>query len=158
MKKTIVSMAFLVLFGVSSVVGGEKPEMLKGTLKANMDGKEFKVDVLCLYFDHDKFETHFMFISDQAKHKDIDGDGIVVRGDKKKVEIPGMSGMGMDGIEIDFKLNGDFYESSLSMSTAMKKKEKWSKTDKGVKGEVKLFKDGDAFTKPHSFVYEVMCK
>ena len=155
MKKTIVNMAFLVLLGVSLGVSGETTERLKGTLKASMDGKEFKVDVLCLYFDHDKFETQFMFISDQAKHKDVDGDGVVVRGDKKKIKIPGMS---MDGIEIDFTLNGDFYESSLSLNAAMRKKEKWSKTDKGVKGEVKLFKDGDAFTKPHTFVYEVMCK
>ncbi len=129
--------------------------MLKGTLKVSMEGKEFKADVLCLYFDHDEFETQFMFISDQAKHKDMDGDGIVVRGDKKKIKIPGMS---MDGIEIDFTLNGDFYESSLGLNAAMREKEKWSKTDKGVKGEVKLFKRGDASKKPHTFVYEVMCK
>ena len=118
MKKTIVSIAFLVLLGVSSAVSGKTTEMLKGTLKVSMEGKEFKADVLCLYFDHDEFETQFMFISDQAKHKDMDGDGIVVRGDKKKIKVPGMN---MDGIEIDFTLNGDFYESSLGLNAAMKK-------------------------------------
>ena len=153
MKKILgISSALLLL--TSFVIAGE-PHMSDGTVKATMDGNTFEAEVMCIHFDSDEFETKFMFITDNAKHKDIDGDGIVLRGDKKKIEVVGMK---MNGIEIDLTLNGDFYESSLSLNAAMRKKEKWTKTDTGVKGEVKLIKRGDSSQKSHKFSYEVICK
>ena len=124
MMKKILGMGSILLL-LTSFILAERSQMLDGTVKAIMDGKTFEAEVMCIHFDSDMFETKFMFITDKAKHKDIDGDGIVLRGDKKKIDVIGMK---MNGIEIDLTLNGDFYESSLSLNAAMKKKEIWTKT------------------------------
>ena len=148
MKKIICLLAILSL----TACGGESSNApskaeKKGTFKATMGDKKIDVAVNCFNFDTDKFDTEFVFASDDGfGHKDLDGDGLIIRGDRINLTSP----MKMDGMSLSIVDNGVEYESiPTSMGT-------FSKTDKGITGTAKLYKSGTMTSS--SVTYEVVCK
>jgi len=137
----------------SASTGGE----MNGTFKATMGDKKFEVAVNCHNFDSDKFDTEFMFASDNGfGNQDTDGDGIIVRGDrinigKDKSPIP------MDGMSLDVVIDGVRYSANPAVAS-LEKRKTWSKSANGVTGEDKLMKDDDPSMKGYPITYEVVCR
>lgn len=118
-----------------------------GKFKATIGDKNYDVAVKCYHFDSDKFDTEFLYASDDGYgNKDNDGDGLIIRGDRINLTQP----MKMDGMSLMIVDNGVEYE---TMPTALGK---FEKTDKGITGTTKLYKAGT--TTSTSVTYEVSCK
>ena len=128
-----------------------------GTFKATMGDKKFEVAVNCHNFDNDKFDTEFVFASDNAfGNKDTDGDGIIVRGDrvnigKDKSPIP------IDGMSLDIVIDGVKYSADPPMF-GQAKDQSWTKNTNGINGKDKLMKEDDPTMKGYPITYEVACK
>ena len=98
-----------------------------------------------------------MFISDNVSGKDMNGDGITVRGDRIKVGKD-VSPIEVDGMSIDIVDHGVSY-SADPMIAAMEKRETWTKTSNGITGTDKLYKDEDPLNgEAYLLTYEVICK
>jgi hypothetical protein len=158
MKKTICLLAVLSL----TACGGDNnsastSDEKNGTFKATMGDKKFEVAVSCHHFDSDKFDTEFMFASDNGfGNQDTDGDGIIVRGDRVKIGKD-KSPLPMDGMSLDVVIDDVRYSANLVVAS-LEKRNTWTKNANGITGEDKLMKDDDPSMKGYPITYEVICK
>jgi len=132
---------------------------MNGTFKATMGDKKFEVAVKCHNFDSDKFDTEFIFASDnQMGNQDTDGDGIIVRGDRIKIGKD-KSPIPIDGMSLDLVDQGVRYSANPGVAS-LEKRKTWTKNANGVTGEDKLYKEGDSDMnrKTYLITYEVVCK
>ena len=128
-----------------------------GTFKATMGDRQYNVPITCHNFENNKFNTEFIFASDDGMaQKDTNGDGIIVRGDRivlSKKQSP----IEMDGMTLTIIDNGIHYESSVTETMKkFNKTPKWSKTSNGIKGTSELVKENEM--KGTLMHYEVICK
>jgi len=149
MKKLISLLAVLLLTGCSGEDNSASTSNeTEGTFKATMNGKKIEATIRCFFFDDEKFDTEFLFASDDGfGNKDTDGDGLVIRGDRINLTKP----IKMDGIALTVIDNGVEYE------TAVVSLGKFSKNDKGISGTATLYKT-DSTAGSASITYEVVCK
>ena len=127
-----------------------------GTFKAAMGDKVYEVAIKCYGFDSESFDKKFVFASDGIGNTDTNNDGIVVRGDRVKLDKP----LPMDGISLDITDQGIRYETASTALMAMYQKQaavptSWSKNANGVSGSTEMIKDGEI--KGQAITYEVIC-
>ncbi len=127
-----------------------------GTFKATMGDRTINVAVRCFNFESEKFDTQFVFASDEFGNKDTDGDGIAIRGDrinigKDKSPIP------IDGISLDIVIDGVKYSADPPMF-GQAKNQSWTKNANGISGKDKLMKEDDPSMNGYPITYEVVCK
>lgn len=129
----------------------------KGTFKATMGDKTIDIAVKCHNFDNDKFDTEFVFASDNVfGNKDTDGDGIIVRGDRVKIGKD-KSPIPIDGMSLDVVIDGIRYSADPPMS-GLAKNQSWTKNANGISGKDQLRKEDDPTLKGYPISYEVVCK
>lgn len=144
MKKIIMMLVII------SLVNANEPQ---GIFKAKMGDKQYNVPVKCYNFTGDRFVAEFIFASDDGMaHKDTDGDGVVIRGDKVLISSLKQDGMMLTLIDKGVEYSSKFTE----VMKQFNKIPKWSKTPNGVKGTTELVKDDEM--QGTLMVYEVTCQ
>lgn len=158
MKKIICLLAILSLTACGGDdKGASTIDEKQGTFKATMGERTINVAVKCFNFENEKFDTEFVFASDNGLgNQDTDGDGIIVRGDRIKIGKD-KSPIPMDGMSLDVVIDGVRYSASPAVSS-LEKRKTWSKSAKGITGEDKLMNEDDPTMKGYPINYEVVCK
>jgi hypothetical protein len=162
MKKLLLISTVLVLNACSDDSGHNITTNENASFKATLINKDFKKDydlkVSCISFDSQKFDTEFVFVSDRSGNNDINGDGLIIRGNKinlGKDKTP----MPMNGFTIKITDNDTVYETNaISLTTTAQNKDTWQKNNMGVKGVSHLVKENDSPFNTYTLSYEVICK
>lgn len=130
--------------------------VFKATVTTKQGQKKYELAINCIAFDDENFDNGFMFASDRSGNRDLNNDGIIVRGDRINIGKD-KSPIVMDGISLRITDNGIVYESNIGIKATQRKKEIWQKNENGVSGEVDLYLDGNDPFATNLAVYEVIC-